>query len=500
MTIISVVGARGRRDEGASTAAGRRTGRLATVVGCVLALAACDDATPHAAPQMPPPEVGVLTVTPERVVLTTELPGRTAPYRIAEVRPQVGGIIQKRLFKEGSEIKAGDLLYQIDPATYQASYDAAKASLDKAEATLSSLELKAKRYKQLSSIKAVSQQDYDDADASLKQAQAEIAANKASLETARINLDYTRVTSPISGRIGKSAASEGALVTAGQSTTLATVQQLDPIYVDVTQSATDAMRLRRALSEGRLKEGGSAKVKLILEDGTPYPLEGSLEFSDVTVDETTGAITMRALFPNPEFLLLPGMYVRAITEDGVYDAAILLPQRAVTRDSKGDAIAYFVEPDGKIGQHSLTLSRAIGDRWLVLDGASAGDRLIVDGIQKVRPGMAPTVVDLAAGSAPAGGSPAAPSETGEAPASAAPATAAPAGKAPAGEAPTAASPADDAEATDAGPGPKAPTDAAAEAPTADGHGADDAAPAGSLPDAAEARSVPAGDPSPTTAN
>lgn len=400
MSIISVAGAADDIGRWMGAFAGRRAGQRAAATGCVLVLAvglaACDDATPHAAAEMPPPEVGVITVTPERVVLTTELPGRTTAYRIAEVRPQVGGIIQKRLFKEGSEIKAGDLLYQIDPATYQASYDSAEASLDKAEATLNSLALKAKRYQQLSTLKAVSQQDADDAVASLKEAQAEIAVNKASLETARINLDYTRVTSPISGRIGKSSVTEGALVTASQSTTLATVQQLDPIYVDLTQSSTEAMRLRRALSEGRLKEGGSAKVKLILEDGTPYPLEGTLEFSDVTVEETTGAITMRALFPNPEFVLLPGMYVRAITEDGVDNAAILLPQRAVTRDSKGDAVAMFVGADGKIVQRTLTLSRAIGDRWLVTSGAEAGDRLVVDGVQKVRPGVTPKVVELAA--------------------------------------------------------------------------------------------------------
>jgi len=438
MSIISVANAVDSLDGLPRAFAGRRAARLAVAAGFVVALAGglagCDDATPHAAGEMPPPEVGVMTVTPERVVLTTELPGRTTAYRIAEVRPQVGGIIQKRLFKEGSEIKAGDLLYQIDPASYQAAYDSAEASLDKAEATLNSLQLKAKRYQQLSSIKAVSQQDADDADASLKQAEAEIAVNKASLETARINLDYTRVTSPISGRIGKSSVTEGALVTASQSTTLATVQQLDPIYVDLTQSATEAMRLRRALSEGRLKEGGSAKVKLILEDGTPYPLEGTLEFSDVTVEETTGAITMRALFPNPESVLLPGMYVRAITEDGVDDAAILLPQRAVTRDSKGDAVALFVGPDGKIVQRALTLSRAIGDRWLVAGGATAGDRLVVDGVQKVRPGVTPKVVELAAAGG-AAGAPAAQRPAREAPAAEAPAAAGPDGEGPGAPAP-----------------------------------------------------------------
>ena len=360
----------------------------AAVAGLAL-LSGCDEPQRGAAAlsAAPAAEVSVQTVRAGAVPITIELPGRTSPYLIAEVRPQVGGIIVKRPFDEGAEIKAGDLLYQIDPASYQAAYDSARATLDKSEATLSSLELKASRYKQLSAIKAVSQQDYDDAAAALNQARADIAVSRAALETAQINLAYTRVTSPISGRIGRSAFTQGALVTANQSSALATVQQLDPIYVDVTQSSTEIMRLRRELASGALTAGaGTAKVKLFLDDGAPYDLEGALAFSEVTVDQGTGSITLRAVFPNPKTELLPGMYVRADIQQGVNENAILLPQQGVTRDQRGEPIAFFVDAGGKAQRRALKIARAIGDKWLVTDGAADGDQLIVEGLQRVRPG------------------------------------------------------------------------------------------------------------------
>ena len=354
--------------------------------------------------QAPPtPEVGVLTLKTRPVALSAELNGRTASFQIAEVRPQVTGIIQKRLFVEGTDVKAGAALYQIDPATYQATLDSAKAALAKAEANQFSARLKADRYKDLVGIKAVSQQDYDDATAAQKQAEAEVAATRAALETARINLDYTRVTAPISGRIGRSAVTAGALVTANQATSLATVQQLDPIYVDVTQSSADLLRLKRLLASGQVKsmEGGKAKVRLILEDGSSYNLEGQLQFSEVTVEQTTGAITLRAVFPNPKQELLPGMYVRAILETGIDGQAVLVPQRAVSRNPKGEAVTLLVGPDGKVEQRVIGLGRSVGNQWLVNSGLEAGDRVIVEGVQKVRPGAMARVVEMEALDEPA---------------------------------------------------------------------------------------------------
>lgn len=393
--------------------------------------------------QRPTPEVGIVTLQPQKVDIATELPGRTTPYLIAEVRPQVTGIIQKRAYEEGSEVKAGDLLYQIDPASYQATVDSARASVAKAEATVTSLRLKAQRYKELTKIKAVAQQEYDDADAAVKQAEAEIALAKASLETALINLDYTRVTAPISGRIGRSSVTQGALVTANQATALATIQQLDPIFVDVTQSSTEALKLRRALESGAIRAAGAATVRLVLEDGTPYPLDGRMEFAEVTVDQGTGAITLRALFPNPQMKLLPGMFVRALVLQGVNDAAILIPQRAVTRDPRGNPVALFLTPDGKVEQRQLVIGRAIGENWLIDKGAAAGDRVIVEGTQKVRPGAPANGVEIAAPAVPAEVSPA-PAEPAAEPAATTPAAteAAPKAEAPAaapaeGSAPTA---------------------------------------------------------------
>ncbi len=345
-------------------------------------------------PQGGAPEVTVLTVSTQPVVLTTELPGRTVPYRIAEIRPQVSGLVLKRLFTEGSNVQAGQVLYQIDSAQFQASLDNAKATLEKAEAQLFSIRLRAERYRDLVSDKAISQQDYDDATAAEKQALAEIEYWKATIKTALINLGYTRVTAPISGRIGKSNVTDGAIVTAYQPLPLATIQQLDPIYVDVPQSTTDLLRLKRRLKDGRLKNNvkDQNKVKLIMEDETPYPLEGTLQFSDVTVDPTTGSVIMRVVFPNPEDIILPGMFVKALIKEGANEQAILIPQQGVSRDSKGNPLALIVDAESKVALRQLTLDRAINDKWLVSAGLSPGDRVIVEGMQRVRPGVTVKVV------------------------------------------------------------------------------------------------------------
>lgn len=352
-----------------------------------LLLTTCNRHQETAPPRIP--EVAVVVVRPQRVVLTTELPGRTSPFRVAEIRPQVSGCILKRLFKEGSNVKAGQILYQIDPAPFQAALDNAKAALARAEANLPAIRLRVERYRKLLPSKAISQQDYDEAAAALKQAQAEIKYWKAQVKTAQINLGYTRVTAPISGRIGKSNVTEGAIVTAYQPTPLATIHQLDPIYVDVPQSTAELLRLRRRLEEGNLHRGGvdRARVKLILEDGTVYPHEGTLQFRDVKVDPTTGSVILRMIFPNPEGVLLPGMFVRAVIKEGVKEDAILVPQQAVMRTPKGAPYVLVVGPNDKVERRMLQLDRAIGDKWLVVTGISAGDRVIVEGLQFVRPGM-----------------------------------------------------------------------------------------------------------------
>jgi membrane fusion protein (multidrug efflux system) len=355
----------------------------------------------------PAPEVGVVTIQPQRVVLTTELSGRTAPHLIAEVRPQVGGIIQKRLFSEGSDVKAGDVLYQIDPAMYQAALASARAAQARAEATLGSVRLKAERYRDLVAIKAVSQQDNDDTQAALKQAEADVAAAKAAVETARINLAYTRVTAPISGRIGRSTVTDGALVTASQTAALATIQQLDTMYVDVTQSSADLLKLKQNRASGLLKHdgGNQARVSLVLEDGTAYPVPGSLKFSEVTVDQSTGSIILRAIFPNPKQTLLPGMFVRAILDDGVIEQAILVPQRGVSRNPKGDATVMVVGAEEKVEPRTLKVVRTVGDSWLVHEGLKPGDRVILEGTQKARPGTVVKAVPF--GAKPGGAAPAA---------------------------------------------------------------------------------------------
>ncbi|MBL8266534.1 MAG: efflux RND transporter periplasmic adaptor subunit [Steroidobacter sp.] len=329
--------------------------------------------------------MSTVVVQPQPVVLTTELPGRTSAVLVADVRPQVTGILQSRRFVEGSSVKAGDLLYQIDPATYQAAVDSAEAALAKAQATQHTTRLKAERYRELIAINAVSQQDADDADAALLQANAEVASAKAALTSARIDLAYTRVSSPISGRIGKSSVTAGALVTANQSSALATVQQLDPMYVDVTQSSNTVLRLKRAIADGQLG-GATAKVKLLFDDGTAYPLEGKLQFSDVTVDANTGSVTLRAEFPNPKGELLPNLYVRAVVEEGTVSKALLIPQQAVSRDATGKPRAFVVDSDGKLQQRDLLTERAIGNQWLVTGGLQAGDVLVVSGQQKAQPG------------------------------------------------------------------------------------------------------------------
>jgi membrane fusion protein (multidrug efflux system) len=352
------------------------------------------------APPAGPPEVGVVTIQPQRVALTTELPGRTTPLLIAEVRPQVGGIIQKRLFSEGSDVKTGQILYQIDPATYQAAFASAKAAQARAEANLFAVRLKAERYRDLVGIKAVSQQDNDDAQAMFKQAEADVASTKAAVETARINLDYTKVTAPISGRIGRSTVTDGALVTAGQPAALATIQQLSSMYVDVTQTSADLLKLKQNLASGLMKKGGAAQaqVKLLLEDGSAYPLPGTLKFSEVTVDQSTGSITLRAIFPNPKQTLLPGMFVRAILEEGVNENAILIPQRGVTRNPKGEAMVMAVGAEEKVEPRLIKVVRTVGDNWLVSEGLKTGDRVIVEGLQKARPGNPVKAVPF--GSAP----------------------------------------------------------------------------------------------------
>ena len=328
------------------------------------------------------PEVGVVTVHPQSVAITAELPGRTTASLTADVRPQVNGIIQARLFKEGSEVVVGQPLYLIDPASYQAAYDSAKAAQQKAEAAVPTAQAKFDRYAGLLKQNVVSKQDYDDAAATLAQANADVASAKASVETARINLDYTKITAPIAGRIDKSSLTPGALVTANQDTLLTTIRALDPINVDVTQSSTNLLNLRQAINEGRLKfSGPNVSVKLKLENGTIYSQTGKLEFSGANVDQTTGTFALRAEFPNPDRLLLPGMYVRALVEEGVAQNSFLVPQRAVSRNTKGEATAMVINAAGKVETRVLAVRNSVGNNWLVDSGVGDGDRVIVEGMQ-----------------------------------------------------------------------------------------------------------------------
>jgi len=354
-----------------------------------LAIAACNSGQqtgPGAGPSAPQ-EVGVVTIQPQRVTLSTDLPGRTASYRVAVVRPQVNGVLLKRMFDEGTDVKAAQQLYQIDPAVYQAALDSAQAALEKAEAAEGIAKAQADRYLLLKNSNAISKQDFDTTMATEKQALADIASAKAAVETAQINLTYTRVLAPISGRTGRSI-TEGALVTNDQTQPLVTIQQLDPIYVDIPESTAVITRLRREVSKGQIKSIGqdAAPITLTLEDGSPYDEPGTLQFSEVTVDQSTGSVIQRAVFPNPKAFLLPGMFVTAHIEEGVSENGLLVPQQGVMRDPKGQASVFVVTADNKVALHTIRTDRAIGDKWLVTDGVAAGDRVIVTGLQKVMPG------------------------------------------------------------------------------------------------------------------
>jgi membrane fusion protein (multidrug efflux system) len=338
-------------------------------------------------PGMPPPEVSVVTVAPERIVMTTELPGRLEATRVAQVRARVPGIVLKRTFQEGSDVKAGEVLFQIDPAPFQANYNSAQATLARAEANQAQANLKVQRYKPLVDTNAISKQEYDDALTAQKQTTADMAAAKAAVETARLNLGYATVKAPISGRIGRALVTEGALVGQGEATPLAMIQQLDPIYVNLTQSASELLQLRRAMESGQLKRVGpdQAKVTLVMEDGTSYSHSGKLLFSDMSVDEGTGAVTLRAKFPNPDRFLLPGMYARARLEQAVDEKAITVPQQAVIRN-QDEASVMLVGPDGKVSTRTIKTGSAQNDKWIVLEGLKAGDQVIVEGLQKAKPG------------------------------------------------------------------------------------------------------------------
>ena len=353
----------------------------------LLLLAGCQDEAPK--PAAPPPAaVTVLPLKPETVAITTELPGRTTPFRTAEVRPQVGGVIRERLFAEGAQTTAGQPLYQIDPAPFEASLQSAQASQARAEAAVVAARSTVNRYQPLVRARAVAQQDLDNALATLRQAEADVTSARASVTTARLNLGYTKVTAPIPGRTSRSSVTPGALVTADQATSLVTITQLDPIYVDVTQPSSTLLRLRRELAAGRLRRvaDDQAEVHLLLEDGTEYARPGRLQFSEVIVDQGTGSVTLRAVFPNPDGTLLPGMFVRARIEEGTAEGALLVPQQAVGRNPKGEATAMVVNAEGKVEARVLRTERAIGNRWLVSDGLRPEDRVIVEGLQRARPG------------------------------------------------------------------------------------------------------------------
>ena len=367
------------------------------------ALAGCGQQAPQMPPQMVP-EVGVVTIAPHAVVASTELSGRLSAIRVAEVRPQVEGIVRKRLFTEGAVVAAGSVLYQIDPDSYQAAYDQAVGTLAKAVATAAAAQTKATRYTALWKVQGVSQQDYDDAISSLQEAQADAVADRAALKTAAINLGYTKVVAPIAGRIGKSSVTEGALVTAEQTTALATVQATDQMYLDVTRSSADWLRLQKEFASGQLQQAGKdgAVVHLVMEDGSPYAQAGKLLFSDITVDSTTGSVTLRCVFPNPDGVLLPGMFVRAQLEEGVNQQAITVPQLAVSRASDGSASVLTVDAANKVEQRHVTADTANGADWIVTRGLKAGDRVIVAGSQKARTGAlvkpvkSPATADTAA--------------------------------------------------------------------------------------------------------
>ncbi|CAB3773795.1 hemolysin D [Burkholderia sp. MSh2] len=372
--------------------------RLITVAAAAVFLAACGKK--ESAPPPQTPEVGVVTVQPQAVPVVAELPGRTSAFLVAQVRARVDGIVLRREFTEGTDVKAGQRLYKIDPAPYIAALNSAKATLAKAEANLTTQNALVARYKVLVGANAVSKQDYDNAVAAQGQAAADVAAGKAAVDTAQINLGYTDVVSPVTGRVGISQVTPGAYVQASQATLMSTVQQLDPVYVDLTQSSLEGLKLRQDVQSGRLKTSGpgAAKVSLILEDGKTYSEPGKLQFSDVTVDQTTGSVTIRAIFPNKDGVLLPGMFVRARIEEGVNENAFLVPQIGVTHDQKGQAIAMVVNAASKVEPRPLKTVGMNGRNWVVEGGLEAGDHVIVQGVDKVRPGA--TVKSVAAQLAP----------------------------------------------------------------------------------------------------
>ncbi|WP_029146818.1 efflux RND transporter periplasmic adaptor subunit [Methylophilus sp. 5] len=365
-----------------------------------LTLVACSSGKSDNKPPKKTPEVGVITVQPASQLIVADLPGRTNPFMISEVRPQVGGIIRQRAFTEGALVKAGALLYQIEPAPYQASYQSAAAALQKTQATLTTLKLKAGRYLELVKINAISKQDNDDAQAALQQGEADVAAAKAALATAKINLDFTRVVSPITGFVATSTVTPGALVTASQETALTTVQQLDPIYVDVIQSSSDLLKLKHDIASGKLSNTAQKEiaVRVVLEDGSSYAHAGKLKFNGISVNTTSGAVTLRAVVPNPEGILLPGMYVHALIDMAEDKAAILVPQRAVSRNTRGEATVLLVDAAQKMVQQTIETSGAQGEQWRVSNGLQPGDRVIMDGIQGISVGSEVKAVPFAANS------------------------------------------------------------------------------------------------------
>ncbi len=357
------------------------------LIAVLFSLSGCDN---HAAPaptNFPPPEVRVVTLQPERVTLSRELPGRTRAYLIAEVRPLVTGIIQERLFTEGGQVEQGEALYQLDDSIYRAQYQSAGASLVRAQAAADIARLNAERAEGLRESKSISEQEYQNLLAIQKQAAADVGVAEAQLQTAKVRLDYARIVSPIAGRVGRSAVTPGALVTADQSAALTTVQQLDPIYVDVTQSASELLALRRQLSANAVQQADDIPVQILLDDGGRYPQEGVLTFEDAAVDPTTGSVAMRIVVPNPDLVLLPGMYVRAVVSNAILDDALLVPQRGVTRDSRGQALAMVLTDEGVVEQREVSVGESIGADWLVLGGLAAGDRVIVEGLQRIQPGQ-----------------------------------------------------------------------------------------------------------------
>ncbi|HRN62442.1 MAG TPA: efflux RND transporter periplasmic adaptor subunit [Luteimonas sp.] len=386
---------------------------LLAVAALTLALAACGGSEEAAAP--PKPQVTVAVLESQQVTLTRELPGRTNAFLIAEVRPQVSGVVARRLFTEGSMVKADQPLYQLDDASYRAAANSARAQLARAEATLSAARLTAGRVSELAKSAVVSRQDNDNAQAALKQAQADVGAARASLDAANVTLGYARIISPISGRIGKSSVTQGALVTANQGEPLATVQQLDPINVDLTQSSSELLALRRELAEGRIDRPEGMPVTIVLEDGTAFAHAGTLKFSEVAVDPSTGSFSLRVEVPNPDNLLMPGMYVRAVLGSGVRQNAVLVPMQGIARDAKGNTSAMVVGADGKVEHRPVVVSQTIGDKWLVESGLAAGDKVIVEGLQKIQPGVEVEVSATAPAAAGASAAAAAPTAAATAP-------------------------------------------------------------------------------------